>query len=68
MTKSGKWYMIGKSRKREQRREIMRRTIATTLDTVERERERERERESCNLEDERGIRFYALLKLYIRDG
>ena len=46
----------------------MRRTIATTLDTVERERERERERESCNLEDERGIRFYALLKLYIRDG
>ncbi len=44
----------------------MRRTIATTLDTVE--RERERERESCNLEDERGIRFYALLKLYIRDG
>ena len=38
----------------------MRRTIATTLDTVE--------RESCNLEDERGIRFYALLKLYIRDG
>ncbi len=42
----------------------MRRTIATTLDTVE----RERERESCNLEDERGIRFYALLKLYIRDG
>ena len=43
MTKSGKWYMIGKSRKREQRREIMRRTIATPLDTVERERERERE-------------------------
>ena len=46
----------------------MRRTIATTLDTVERERERERERESCNLENERGINFYALLKLYIRDG
>ncbi len=44
----------------------MRRTIAERLDTVE--RERERERESCNLEDERGIRFYALLKLYIRDG
>ena len=46
----------------------MRRTMAERLDTVERERERERERESCNLEDERGIRFYALLKLYIRDG
>ena len=30
--------------------------------------ERERERESYNLEDERGIRFYALLKLYARDG
>ena len=44
----------------------MRRTIAERLDTVE--RERERERESCNLEYERGIRFYALLKLYIRDG
>ena len=44
----------------------MRRTIAERLDTVE--RERERERESCNLEDERSIRFYALLKLYIRDG
>ena len=36
-------------------------------ETVERV-ERERERESCNLENERGINFYALLKLYIRDG
>ena len=42
----------------------MRQTMAERLDTVK----RERERESCNLEDERGIRFYALLKLYIRDG
>ena len=42
----------------------MEQTIVKTLGTVE----RERERESCNLEDERGIRFYALLKLYIRDG
>ncbi len=42
----------------------MKQTIAETLGTVE----RERERESCNLEDERGINFYALLKLYIRDG
>ena len=46
----------------------MKQAMAISLDTVERERERERERESCNLEDERGIRFYALLKLYIRDG
>ena len=44
----------------------MKQTIARTLDTVE--RERERERESCNLEDEKGINYYALLKLYIRDG
>jgi len=44
----------------------MKQTIAIALGTVE--RERERERESCNLEDERGISFYALLKLYIRDG
>ena len=36
----------------------MRGTVAGNLDTVE----------SCNLEDERGISFYALLKLYIRDG
>ena len=42
----------------------MRQTMAESLDTLE----RERERESCNLEDERGISFYALLKLYIRDG
>ena len=42
----------------------MKQTIAIALGTVE----RERERESCNLEDERGISFYALLKLYIRDG
>ena len=40
----------------------MKQAMAISLDTVE------RERESCNLEDERGIRFYALLKLYIRDG
>ena len=40
----------------------MKQTIAIALGTVE------RERESCNLEDERGISFYALLKLYIRDG
>ena len=44
----------------------MKQTMVKTLDTVE--RERERERESCNLENERGINFYALLKLYIRDG
>ena len=43
-------------------------TNAKCLAGVERERERERERESYNLEDERGIRFYALLKLYARDG
>ena len=42
----------------------MEQTMAKPLDTVE----RERERESCNLEDERSISFYALLKLYIRDG
>ena len=42
----------------------MRRTMPERLGTGE----RERERESCNLEDERGINFYALLKLYIRDG
>ena len=42
----------------------MKQTMVKTLDTVE----RERERESCNLENERGINFYALLKLYIRDG
>ena len=46
----------------------MKQTMVKPLDTVERERERERERESCNLENERGINFYALLKLYIRDG
>ena len=40
----------------------MKQTIAKTLGTVE------RERESCNLEDKIGINFYALLKLYIRDG
>ena len=44
----------------------MKQTMVKPLDTVE--RERERERESCNLENERGINFYALLKLYIRDG
>ena len=36
----------------------MRQTIAENLDTVE----------NSNLEVERGIRFYALLMLYIRDG
>ena len=40
----------------------MKQTMVKTLDTVE------RERESCNLENERGINFYALLKLYARDG
>ena len=40
----------------------MKQTMVKPLDTVE------RERESCNLENERGINFYALLKLYIRDG
>ena len=54
------------NREKKQRREFMKQAMAISLDTVE--RERERERESCNLEDERGIRFYALLKLYIRDG
>ena len=42
----------------------MKQTIAENLGTVE----RERERESCNLEDKISINFYALLKLYIRDG
>ena len=36
----------------------MRQTIAENLDTVE----------NSNSEVERGVRFYALLMLYIRDG
>ena len=57
--------------------------IAKTLAGVEREREREsynsRKQKSrivqhsdthtiCSLEDKKGINFYALLKLYARDG
>ena len=44
----------------------MKQTMAKTLGTVERERERERER--YNLKNKPSINFYALLKLYIRDG
>ena len=46
----------------------MEQTMVKTFDTVERERERERERESYNLKNKPSINFYALLKLYIRDG
>ena len=44
----------------------MEQTMVKTFDTVE--RERERERESYNLKNKPSINFYALLKLYIRDG
>ena len=44
----------------------MKQTMVKTFDTVE--RERERERESYNLKNKPSINFYALLKLYARDG
>ena len=47
-----------------QRREFMEQTMVKTFDTVE----RERERESYNLKNKPSINFYALLKLYARDG
>ena len=40
----------------------MEQTMVKTFDTVE------RERESYNLKNKPSINFYALLKLYARDG
>ena len=71
------------NREKKQRREFMKQAMAISLDTVERERERERAtilengkaellrtrtHTLCSLENKPSINFYALLKLYARDG
>ena len=63
MTKNRKWYMLGA-----RKQEITKERFYEANNSYSPWYCRERERESCNLEDERGISFYALLKLYIRDG
>ena len=65
LTKNRKWYKIRGVRREKQRREFMRRTVAESLGAVH---THTHTHTLWSLENERGISFYALLKLYIRDG